>query len=68
MAIYRDIATNGMVGTIEDGCGRCWTAGPSCRRMQEAIGEFRTELGAAIDSVAVTVMLRSVDARAHSKC
>ena len=52
MAIYRDIAVNGMVGTIEDAMRQvldCWAELP--QEMQDAVDEFRIQLGAAIDSV-----------------
>jgi hypothetical protein len=49
---YRDIATEEMLRTVEEAMSRvidCWGNLPP--PMQEAIEQFRTRLGAAIDSV-----------------
>jgi hypothetical protein len=64
MAIYRDIAINGMVGTIEDAMRQVldnWAELPP--NMQDAIDEFRIQLGAAIDSV--YVVKRALDQEVH---
>jgi type IV secretory pathway ATPase VirB11/archaellum biosynthesis ATPase len=64
MAIYRDIAINGMVGTIEDAMRQvldCWAELPP--NMQDAIGEFRIQVGAAIDSV--YLVKRALDQEVH---
>ncbi len=64
MGIYRDIAINGMVGTIEDAMRQvldCWAELPP--PMQDAIDEFRIQLGAAIDSV--YVVKRALDQEVH---
>jgi hypothetical protein len=64
MAIYRDVAINGMVGTIEDAMRQVldtWAELPP--NMQEAIDEFRTRLGAAID--AVYLVKRALDQEVH---
>ncbi len=49
---YRDIAIEQMVQTVEEAMSRVidwWGDLPP--PMQDAIGQFRTQLGAAIDSV-----------------
>jgi hypothetical protein len=49
---YREIAITDMVGTVEDAMRdvlNCWAELPP--PMHEAIEQFRTRLGAAIDSV-----------------
>ena len=49
---YREIAMNDMLGTVEAAMRQvlnCWADLPP--PMQDAIEEFRRELGAAIDSV-----------------
>ena len=49
---YRDIAIEEMLLTVEEAMSRaidCWGDLPPS--MKEAIEQFRTELGAAIDSV-----------------
>lgn len=49
---YREVAITDMIGTIEDAMRQvldCWTELPP--PMQEAVDEFRTRLGEAIDSV-----------------
>src|SRR3954468_25034990 len=64
MAIYRERAINGMVGTIEDAMRQvldCWAELPP--EMQEAIDQFRIQLGAAIDSV--YVVKRALDQEVH---
>src|ERR1043166_927532 len=64
MAIYRDIAVNGMVGTIEDAMRQvldCWAELPA--EMQDAIDQFRIQLGAAIDSV--DIVKRALDQEVH---
>ena len=64
MAIYRDVAINGMVGTIEDAMRQvldCWAELPP--EMQGAIDEFRNRLGAAIDSV--YLVKRALDQEVH---
>ncbi|HSC18860.1 MAG TPA: hypothetical protein VLC74_08095 [Rhizomicrobium sp.] len=64
MALYRDVAINGMVGTIEDAMRQvldCWAELPP--EMQEAIEQFRVQLGAAIDSV--YLVKRALDQEVH---
>ena len=64
MAIYRDVAINDMVGTIEDAMRQvldCWAELPP--EMQEAVDQFRTQLGAAIDSV--YLVKRALDQEVH---
>ena len=64
MAIYRDIAINDMVATIEDAMRQVldsWAELP--QEMQEAIDQFRTQLGAAIDSV--YLVKRALDQEVH---
>jgi hypothetical protein len=64
MAIYRDVAITGMVGTIEDAMRQvldCWAELPP--EMQDAIDQFRVQLGAAIDSV--YVVKRALDQEVH---
>jgi type IV secretory pathway ATPase VirB11/archaellum biosynthesis ATPase len=64
MAIYREIAINGMVGTIEDAMRQvldCWAELPA--EMQGAIDQFRTQLGVAIDSV--YLVKRALDQEVH---
>jgi type IV secretory pathway ATPase VirB11/archaellum biosynthesis ATPase len=49
---YREVAIDEMLGTIEEAMHRvlnCWVDLPPS--MKEAIEQFRTQLGAAIDSV-----------------
>lgn len=49
---YREVAINGMLGTVEDAMRQvlnCWAELPP--NMQDAIKQFRIQLGAAIDSV-----------------
>jgi hypothetical protein len=50
--IYRDVATEQMIATVEEAMSRAidwWGDLPA--PMKEAIEQFRTQLGAAIDSV-----------------
>ena len=50
--IYRDVATEQMIATVEEAMSRAidwWGELPA--PMKEAIEQFRTQLGAAIDSV-----------------
>jgi type IV secretory pathway ATPase VirB11/archaellum biosynthesis ATPase len=64
MAIYRDIAISDMVGTIESAMRQvldCWAELPP--PMQDAIDQFRVQLGAAIDSV--YVVKRALDQEVH---
>ena len=64
MAIYREVAINGMVGTIEDAMRQvldCWAELPP--EMQEAVDAFRIQLGAAIDSV--YLVKRALDQEVH---
>jgi type IV secretory pathway ATPase VirB11/archaellum biosynthesis ATPase len=64
MAIYREIAINDMVGTIESAMRQvldCWAELPA--PMQDAIDQFRVQLGAAIDSV--YVVKRALDQEVH---
>ena len=64
MAIYRDIAVNSMIGTVEDAMRQvldCWAELPP--DMQEAIDQFRIQLGAAIDSV--YLVKRALDQEIH---
>ena len=64
MAIYRDVAISGMVGTIEDAMRQvldCWAELPP--EMQEAVDAFRIQLGAAIDSV--YLVKRALDQEVH---
>jgi len=49
---YRDVAIEEMLGTVEEAMHRvlnCWVDLPPS--MKEQIEQFRTQLGAAIDSV-----------------
>jgi len=62
--IYRDIAINDMVGTVEDAMRNvldCWADLPP--PMQGAIEEFRARLEAAIDSV--EFVKRALDREVH---
>ena len=62
--IYREIAVNGMVGTIEEAMRRVlnnWAELPP--PMQDAIEQFRVQLDAAIDSV--YVVKRALDTQIH---
>lgn len=62
--IYREIAVDGMVGTVEDAMRHvlnCWAELPP--EMQDAIDQFRGRLEAAIDSV--YVVKRALDTQVH---
>ncbi|MBV9572353.1 MAG: hypothetical protein JO056_14025 [Alphaproteobacteria bacterium] len=62
--IYREIAINDMVGTIEQAMRQVldnWAELPP--EMQEAIDQFRVQLEAAIDSV--YVVKRALDQEVH---
>jgi hypothetical protein len=62
--IYREIAINDMMGTIEDAMRRVlnhWEELPP--PMQEAVTQFRVQLEAAIDSV--YVVKRALDTQVH---
>ncbi|MFL5236390.1 MAG: hypothetical protein ACJ8EL_02070 [Rhizomicrobium sp.] len=64
MTIYREVAINGMVGTIEDAMRQvldCWAELPP--EMQDAIDQFRIQLGAAVDSV--YLVKRALDQEVH---
>jgi len=64
MAIYREKAINDMVGTIEDAMRQvldCWAELPP--EMQDAVDQFRVQLGAAIDSV--YLVKRALDQEVH---
>jgi hypothetical protein len=60
---YREVAIEEMLGTVEEAMHRvlnCWVVPPS---MKEAIEQFRTQLGAAIDSV--EFVKRALDREVH---
>jgi hypothetical protein len=62
--IYREIAINDMVGTIEDAMRhvlQCWAELP--QPMQDAVDQFRTRLEATIDSV--EFVKRALDTQVH---
>ena len=62
--IYREIAIDGMMGTIENAMRRVlnnWAEWPP--PMQDAIDQFRAQLEAAIDSV--YVVKRALDTQVH---
>jgi type IV secretory pathway ATPase VirB11/archaellum biosynthesis ATPase len=62
--IYRKIAVDDMIGTIEDAMRQvlnCWTELPP--EMQDAVDQFRVQLDAAIDSV--YVVKRALDTEVH---
>ena len=64
MAIYREVAINNMIGTVEDAMRQvldCWAELPP--EMQDAVEEFRIQLGAAIDSV--YLVKRALDQEVH---
>jgi type IV secretory pathway ATPase VirB11/archaellum biosynthesis ATPase len=64
MAIYREVAINDMVGTIEAAMRQvldCWAELPP--EMQDAVDQFRAQLGAAIDSV--YLVKRALDQEVH---
>jgi len=61
---YRDIAVNGMIGTIEDSMREVlnsWTELPP--PMKDAVEQFRVRLEAAIDSV--ESVKRALDREKH---
>lgn len=62
--IYREIAVNDMVGTVEEAMRHvldCWADLPP--PMQDAIDQFRVQLEATIDSV--YVVKRALDTQIH---
>jgi type IV secretory pathway ATPase VirB11/archaellum biosynthesis ATPase len=62
--IYREIAINDMVGTVETAMRKvldCWAELPP--EMQDAVDQFRGQLEAAIDSV--YVVKRALDTQIH---
>jgi hypothetical protein len=61
---YREIATEQMLGTVEEAMSQVidWWGDPP-PPMQEAIAQFRTQLGAAIDSV--EFVKRALDREVH---
>jgi hypothetical protein len=64
MAIYREVAINGIVGTIENAMRQVlnnWGELPP--PMQDAIDQFRVQLETAIDSV--YVVKRALDQEVH---
>jgi type IV secretory pathway ATPase VirB11/archaellum biosynthesis ATPase len=61
---FREIAIGDMVGTIEDAMRQvldCWAALP--QPMQDAIDQFRIQVGTAIDSV--EFVKRALDQEEH---
>jgi type IV secretory pathway ATPase VirB11/archaellum biosynthesis ATPase len=61
---YREVAIEEMLGTVEEAMHRvlnCWVDLPLL--MKEAIEQFRTQLGAAIDSV--EFVKRALDREVH---
>lgn len=61
---YREIAIGDMLGTVEGAMRQvigCWTDLPP--PMKEAIQQFRTQLGAAIDSV--EFVRKALDSEMH---
>ena len=61
---YREVAIAEMLGTVEEAMHRvlnCWVDLPP--PMKEAIEHFRTQLGAAIDSV--ELVKRALDRKVH---
>jgi hypothetical protein len=61
---YRDIAIEGMLGTVEEAMSAVineWGCLPP--PMKEALEQFRTQLGTAIDSV--DFVKRALDRQAH---
>jgi len=61
---YREIAIEDMLGTVQEAMSQvidCWADLPP--PMKEAIEQFRTELGAAIDSV--EFVKRALDRQVH---
>ena len=66
MAIYREVAINNMIGTVEDAMRQvldCWAELPA--EMREGIVQFRIQLGAAIDSV--YLVKRALDQEVHER-
>ncbi len=63
---YREIAIEQMLGTVEEAMGQVinWW-GDLPLPMKEAIEQFRTQLGAAIDSV--DFVKRALDRQVHEK-
>jgi len=62
--IYREVAVEDMIGTIEDAMRQVlnnWAELPP--EMQEAVDQFRARLDAAIDSV--YVVKRALDTQVH---
>ena len=61
---YREVAIEEMLGTVEEAMHHvlnCWVDLPPL--MKEAIEQFRTQLGAAIDSV--EFVKRALDREVH---
>jgi hypothetical protein len=61
---YRDIAIEQMLGTVEEAMAQAigyWADLPA--PMKDAIGQFRAQLGAAIDSV--EFVKRALDRQVH---
>ena len=61
---YREIAIEDMLGTVQEAMSQvidCWA--DLLPPMKEAIEQFRTELGAAIDSV--EFVKRALDRQVH---
>jgi type IV secretory pathway ATPase VirB11/archaellum biosynthesis ATPase len=61
---YREVAIEEMLGTVEEAMHRvinCWVDLPP--PMKEAIEQFRSQLGAAIDSV--EFVKRALDREVH---
>ena len=66
MKTYRDIAIENMVGTIEEAMHDVIDYWPDLPpSMKEAIEQFRTQLGAAIDSV--EFVKRALDRQVHEE-
>ena len=62
---YRDVATEGMLRTVEDAMRQVidwWGDLPP--QMKDAIEQFRTQLGAAIDSV--EFVKKALDREVHA--
>ena len=61
---YREIAVEDMLGTIEEAMHQAIDCRPDLpASMKDAIAQFRTQLGAAIDSV--EFVMRALDQEAH---
>jgi hypothetical protein len=61
---YRDIAIEQMLGTVEEAMGQAigyWADLPA--PMKDAVAQFRTQLGAAIDSV--EFVKKALDRQVH---